>query len=53
MPVLGKKRNTLPFVVPVPKRIVDPDIVVKARLVGFEPGVGIVHSWNVSVEGSR
>jgi hypothetical protein len=53
MPVLGKKTNTFFFAVSVPKTITDPDIVVTARLVGFELGVGIVHSRNVSVDGSR
>jgi hypothetical protein len=51
--VPGKKTNTLFFADSVPIAASDPDIVVNAKLVGFEPGVGIAHSWNVSVDGSK
>jgi hypothetical protein len=36
-----------------PKTAIDPDIIVNVRLVGFESGVGIVHSRNVLVDRSR
>lgn len=53
MPVPGKKKNILSLDDSVPITASDPDTVVKARLVGAESGVGIAHSRNVLVAGSR
>lgn len=53
IPALGKKRN-IPFLDDsVPITATDPDIIANARLFGAESGVGIAHSRNVLVAGSR
>jgi hypothetical protein len=50
--VLGKKMNTLFVANSTPKSAIEPEIVVAAKPVIDEPGVGIAHSLNVFVDGS-
>jgi hypothetical protein len=53
IPVEGKKTKTLFPCNSVPIKAVMPDIVVAARPSGVDDAVGIAHSWNVFVEGSK
>lgn len=53
IPVDGKNTKILFPLNSVPKTAVEPETVVVTKPTGFEPAVGIGHSWNVLVEGSK
>ena len=53
MPVEGENAKILLPVNSVPKTTVDPDTVNVTNPIGSEPAVGIGHSWNVLVAGSK
>jgi hypothetical protein len=53
MPVEGKNAKILFPLNSVPKMTVEPEIVVVTSPIGRELAVGIGHSWNVLLEGSK
>lgn len=53
VPELGKNKKILFVANSAPKTATEPEIVVVAKLVVDELGVGMAHSRNVFVEGSN